>query len=63
MSQPLRRGEHSGHLDFELGDGGGPLTDRLIALVLQGCKTATTSLLAEWEADGRELPELGCAGR
>lgn len=59
MSQPLRRGERSGHDDFELGDGGGPLTDRLIALVLEGVKTATTSLLAEWEWDGRELSRPG----
>ena len=56
---PLRRGERSGHEDLELGDGGGPLTEKLIALVLAGTKTATTSLLAEWEREGRELPQPG----
>jgi uncharacterized protein YhfF len=37
----------------------GPLRDRLVAAVLSGTKTATTSLLAEWEAEGDELPEPG----
>ena len=37
----------------------GPLRDRLVAAVLSGTKTATTSLLAEWEAEGDELPEAG----
>ncbi|MHB8660249.1 MAG: ASCH domain-containing protein [Solirubrobacteraceae bacterium] len=37
----------------------GPLRDRLVAAVLSGAKTATTSLLAEWEAEGDELPEAG----
>ncbi len=37
----------------------GPLRDRLIAAVLRGTKTATTSLLAEWEADGDALPKAG----
>lgn len=37
----------------------GPLRDRLVAAVLSGAKTATTSLLAEWEAEGERLPEPG----
>ena len=37
----------------------GPLRDRLVAAVLSGVKTATTSLLAEWEAEGDELPQVG----
>src|SRR6476620_8985878 len=56
---PPRRGEHSGHPDLKLGDGGGPLTERLIGLVLDGVKTATTSLLSEWEAEGRTPPRVG----
>ena len=55
----LRRGEHSSHEDFELGDGGGELTYRLIALVLDGGKTATTALLAEFTDAGREPPAIG----
>ena len=37
----------------------GPMRDRLVAAVLSGAKTATSSLLAEWEADGDSLPEVG----
>jgi uncharacterized protein YhfF len=37
----------------------GALRDRLVAAVLDGTKTATTSLLAEWEGDGAPLPEPG----
>ena len=37
----------------------GPLRDRLVAAVLSGTKTSTTSLLAEWKAEGDELPEPG----
>jgi uncharacterized protein YhfF len=37
----------------------GPLRDRLVAAVLRGEKTATTSLLAEWDADREQLPEAG----
>ncbi|HVP03309.1 MAG TPA: ASCH domain-containing protein [Solirubrobacteraceae bacterium] len=59
MAAPLRRGEHSGYEDFELGDGGGPLTEKLIALVLDGTKTATCSLLAEFVDEGREVPAVG----
>jgi uncharacterized protein YhfF len=34
----------------------GPLRDRVVSSVLSGRKTATTSLLAEREAEGDELP-------
>jgi uncharacterized protein YhfF len=37
----------------------GPLRDRLVAAVLRGEKTATTALLAEWEADGEPVPRAG----
>ena len=37
----------------------GPLRDRLVSAVLSGAKTATTSLLAQWEAEGEELPRVG----
>lgn len=37
----------------------GPLRDRLVAAVLAGDKTATTSLLVDWQADGEPLPEPG----
>jgi uncharacterized protein YhfF len=37
----------------------GPLRDRLVDAVLRGEKTATTSLLAEWESDGEPLPSPG----
>ena len=37
----------------------GPLRDRLVAAVLDGTKTATTSLLAEWEQEGEPLPVAG----
>jgi uncharacterized protein YhfF len=33
--------------------------DRLVDAVLRGEKTATSSLLAEWEADGEPLPAVG----
>ncbi len=59
IARAKRRGARSGLEDFELGDGGGPLTERLVALVLAGVKTATGSLLAEWKADGAPLPEVG----
>jgi uncharacterized protein YhfF len=35
----------------------GPMRERLVAAVLRGDKTATSSLQAEWEADGEQLPE------
>ncbi len=56
---PLRRGEYSGHEDFELGDGGGPLTEKLIGLVLAGMKTATCTLLIEFTDEGRDPPAIG----
>ena len=37
----------------------GPARDRLLDAVLRGQKTATSSLLAQWEAEGKELPEVG----
>jgi uncharacterized protein YhfF len=37
----------------------GPERDRLVDAVLRGEKTATSSLLAEWEAAERELPAVG----
>ena len=55
----LRRGEHSGLEDTELSWEGSPFGDRLVELVLEGTKTATCSLLAEWEAEGREPPGPG----
>ena len=36
----------------------GPLRDRLVDAVRRGEKTATTSLLAEWEVDRAPLPEV-----
>lgn len=55
----LRKGERSGLPDMELAWEGGPFGDRLVELVLAGPKRATCSLVAEWEAEGRELPEPG----
>ena len=37
----------------------GPMRDRLVQGVLSGKKTATSSLLIEWEQDGDQLPEVG----
>ncbi len=37
----------------------GPMRDRLVQGVLSGEKTATSSLLIEWEHDGDQLPEVG----
>lgn len=37
----------------------GPERDRLVAAVLRGEKTATSSLLAEWLLDDQELPAAG----
>lgn len=37
----------------------GPLRDRLVDAVLRGVKTATSSLLVEWELDGDPLPVAG----
>jgi uncharacterized protein YhfF len=37
----------------------GPERDRLVDAVIRGEKTATSSLLAQWEADGKDLPVVG----
>ncbi|HWU05245.1 MAG TPA: ASCH domain-containing protein [Streptomyces sp.] len=37
----------------------GPLRDRLVAAVLSGEKVLTSGLLAEYEAEGEELPPVG----
>ncbi|MER6910350.1 ASCH domain-containing protein [Streptomyces sp. NPDC000594] len=37
----------------------GPLRDRLVAAILDGSKTATTSLLIEYEREREPLPEAG----
>lgn len=37
----------------------GPLRDALIASILSGTKTTTTSLLVEYAVDGEELPAAG----
>lgn len=37
----------------------GPERDRLVDAVLEGRKTATSSLLAEWLLDDQELPAVG----
>ncbi|QGV81458.1 ASCH domain-containing protein [Streptomyces ficellus] len=37
----------------------GPLRDQLVAAVLSGEKVSTTGLLAEYEAEDEELPEIG----
>lgn len=37
----------------------GPLRDRLVGAVLDGSKTATTALCAEWKIEGEELPSPG----
>jgi len=43
---------------FELGHPG-PLRDQLVGAALRGEKTATSSLLVEWEEDGEARPEAG----
>jgi uncharacterized protein YhfF len=49
------------HVDLPVAEFGypGPLRDRLIAAILTGAKTSTTSLLAEYELTGEQLPEPG----
>jgi uncharacterized protein YhfF len=37
----------------------GPLRDRLVAAILDGSKTATTALVAEYEHDGEPLLSVG----
>lgn len=41
---------------FALGHPGSDLRRRLVALVLEGTKTATAGLLAEYELDGEAIP-------
>ncbi|WP_445444777.1 ASCH domain-containing protein [Clavibacter sp. km3a] len=40
----------------------GPLRDRLVAAIASGAKTSTSSLLAQYAADGEELPVVGSRG-
>ncbi|WP_241522034.1 hypothetical protein [Arthrobacter pityocampae] len=37
----------------------GPLRDALVASILAGRKTTTTSLLVEYDVEGEELPVVG----
>jgi uncharacterized protein YhfF len=37
----------------------GPLRDSLVAAILRGDKTSTSSLVAEYEHEGSELPRVG----
>ena len=37
----------------------GPLRDRLVDAVLSGAKTATSSLLADWDREGARPPAVG----
>lgn len=37
----------------------GPLRDRLVAAILDGTKTSTTGLVADWEHEGEALPVAG----
>ncbi len=37
----------------------GPLRDRLVAAILDGSKTSTSSLVIQYEQDGEPLPEAG----
>ena len=37
----------------------GPLRDQLVGAVLSGVKTATSSLLADWQRDGEQPPAAG----
>lgn len=37
----------------------GPLRDQLVAAILNGTKTSTTGLLADYEHEGDPLPEIG----
>jgi uncharacterized protein YhfF len=37
----------------------GPLRDALVAAILRGEKTSTSSLVAEYEHEGSELPRVG----
>ncbi|MFJ6787414.1 ASCH domain-containing protein [Streptomyces angustmyceticus] len=55
MTQPQ---EHAELPEFTLAFPG-PLRDRLVAAVLSGAKTTTTSLLTEYERGGEPLPSPG----
>ncbi|WP_300265580.1 ASCH domain-containing protein [Microbacterium sp.] len=37
----------------------GPLRDQLVAAILSGAKTSTTSLVAQYDVDGDPLPAVG----
>lgn len=37
----------------------GPLRDQLVAAILDGSKTSTTGLVADYEHEGEALPEVG----
>lgn|SRR5690606_24700681 len=37
----------------------GPLRDQLVAAILSGEKTSTTSLVADYEREGEALPQVG----
>ncbi|MFE0464644.1 ASCH domain-containing protein [Kitasatospora sp. NPDC058965] len=37
----------------------GPLRDQLVAAILDGSKTSTTGVLADYEHEGEPLPEVG----
>ncbi|WP_326594072.1 ASCH domain-containing protein [Streptomyces sp. NBC_01294] len=37
----------------------GPLRDQLVAAILDGSKTSTTTLVADYEHEGEPLPEVG----
>lgn len=41
----------------------GPLRDRLVAAIRSGRKTATSSLLRQYEVEGAPLPAVGDRGR
>jgi uncharacterized protein YhfF len=56
VGQPGSAAPTAGLPPFELA-GPGPMRDQLVAAVLDGTKTATASLLAEYESDA--LPEVG----
>jgi uncharacterized protein YhfF len=43
----------------EFGFAGTPLREQLVAAVLRGEKTATASLVVDYERDGDPLPEVG----
>jgi hypothetical protein len=68
-TRSVRAGWNSGSVDFSLGmeqricelGFPGPLRDRLVDAVLSGVKTATSSLLADWQRDGEQPPTIVAA--